>query len=149
DEWRPFTADELASFNMLENTNYFLGLRRKEASAITTFVILDFVAQDLNGKTAKQLAQGLAGLHNIGVYSFKGGSLRSLVDRSSIRDGVFDDDKNRAIARFEKRRMDGRLAHTISIGMIGSEGIIWLHCRALDDDMERHLPTFIEIADSF
>jgi len=77
------------------------------------------------------------------------GKLADFVSNLDFQGTVLDREMNRIVTRVDSEVAGVGRVRGMSVGAIGSQGIVFLHCYAKEADFPKYLPTFNEIIDSF
>ncbi len=153
--WIPVPAEMLAEANRMaknNNVQFQAGYEPKELTPGPNgerypYFFLQHIKingpgsyEDIERSIAKGVPNGVKKME---------GELKDLVSNISVGSAVLDRTKNRIILRIELTLPNGAKVQGVSYGFIGKEGILNLHCYALEKDFNRLLPTYNAMADSF
>jgi len=152
--WEVMSSAELAQINafvqqkMPGQVAYIQGFRPK-GSALGSYPYS--LVQLQAGNTAasyEEIEKTLARETNGAVKKVEG-SLADLVKEISVGSAILDRTHNRILVRIQMTVAGVGPVQGISVGNIGSEGIVSIHSYALENDFARHVPTFNQMNDSF
>jgi hypothetical protein len=77
------------------------------------------------------------------------GALRTLASNMSVNGAALDRSTNRIIFRSQLDVHGAGTMQSLSVGHLGSHGVVFVHCYAFDKELSAWLPTFERINDSF
>lgn len=124
---------------------YLAGLRRR-ADPPQPIILIQFEPANLRSKSPEELEKRLTDTLNTVVRQAKG-MLSDLGRDMSGDEVVLDWPAKRFIVR-TRMSAGGMTAAGYSVGVIGRDGIVLLHCYTLHSELRQWLPTFHAVADS-
>jgi hypothetical protein len=154
--WQVMTDQELAQINQAAQSlgspfmkvQYVQGFHPK-GSVLGSLPYILVQAKD--GKTSgtyEDIENGLA-RELPGAIKKAEGSLANLVKDVSVGSAILDREHNRVIFRVQMTIAGIGPAQAISVGHIGSGGVVFIHSYSKESDFDKHLPTFTKMNDSF
>jgi hypothetical protein len=152
DGWVEFSEERRALTNELGrrvNVAFTTGFQPKgQGLAGYPYVLFEFKKMSMDGVNYENLEKWFAKAAPGGLREAKG-ALADIAKDLSLDAAIFDRNRDRIVMGTGMVLEDGRKIKGISYGMISGEGIIWLHSYAHDDEFDRYLPIFNQMADSF
>jgi hypothetical protein len=153
-DWQVMTDQELAKINQaagnsfMSKIHYIQGFRPKSSAAGTfPYALVQFEAGPVNStydEIEKSFAKEIPG-----AVKKAEGSLSDLAKDISVGNAVLDREHNRLIFRVQMTLAGVGPAQGISIGHIGSGGVVFIHSYSKEADFAKYLPTFTKMNDSF
>jgi hypothetical protein len=154
--WQVMTDQELAQINQAAQSlgspfmkvQYVQGFRPKgSALGSLPYTLVKVMEgkptgsyEDIESSLARELP---------GAIKKAEGSLTNLVKDVSVGSAILDRDHNRVIFRVQMTVAGIGPAQAISVGHIGSDGVIFILSYAKESDFDKYLPTFTKMNDSF
>jgi hypothetical protein len=112
------------------------------------YVLVQSMPRNTSGLTYEQIERELSRDFSGEVKKVEG-KLADVARNLSLGKPALDRGKNRVLNRVQ---MDVALfgkVNGLSVGMLGKDGVTFVHCYAKDADFDRQMPTFNALADSF
>jgi hypothetical protein len=152
--WTVMSDSELSRINsfagsrMLGQISYVQGFRRRGSAPGTfPYALVQFQAGAMNAsyeEIESSIARDLPG-----AVKKAEGSFSDLTKNVSLGNAVLDRSNNRIIIRMKMDLPGIGAAQVMSVGHISSEGIVFVHSYAKDDNFSSYLKTFTDMNDSF
>jgi hypothetical protein len=151
--WTVMSDSELSRINnfagsrMLGQISYVQGFRRRGSAPGTfPYALVQFQKGAVNAsyeEIESSIARDLPG-----AVKKAEGSLSDLAKNISVGNAVLDRSSNRIIIRMKMDLQGIGSAQAMSVGHISSEGIVFIHSYAKDDNFSSYLKSFTEMNDS-
>ena len=77
------------------------------------------------------------------------GELPELIKEAKVGSVVLNRASNRIVNRLSMNAAEVGKIQEVTVGHLGAEGIVYLHCYALDQDFDNRLSDFVKINDAF
>jgi hypothetical protein len=156
DGWTTMSPDALARINETvrrrmprARVSYDAGFQPKgEAPGSYPYIVVQWHSQKTAGRSLEDIESDLSRGFARAAKRVEGRA-RDVAKNFTVGDIAVDPSKNRIIMRVEMDVSGVGKVQGLSVGTIGAEGIVYLHCYARESDFERDLPAFDSIADSF
>jgi len=151
--WQVMTDQELTKINQAGNSfmskiHYIQGFRPKSSAAGSfPYALVQFEQGPVNStydEIEKSFVKEIPG-----AVKKAEGSLSDLAKDISVGNAVLDREHNRVIFREQMTLAGVGPAQGISVGHIGSGGVIFIHSYSKEGDFAKYLPTFTKMNDSF
>jgi hypothetical protein len=152
--WVPMSDSELSAINGFANmrlggaVSYVQGFRRKGTQPGTfPYALVQFKEGSINAsydEIESSFARELPG-----AVKKVEGSLSDLTKNISVGNAVLDRLHDRIVIRMQMDLPGIGTAQCLSVGHIGSEGIIFVHCYAKDNAFASSLRSFNDLNDGF
>jgi hypothetical protein len=154
--WVVMRSDELARINSMtgqrlggQKIQYATGFRPRGAAAGSyPFVLVQSMPLKSAGMSYEQIEQSLAKEIPGGIKKAEG-ALSDLVSNAKLGSAVLDRKNNRILMHLQMDVIGVGKIQAVSLGHIGSEGVVFLHCYALKQAFDKHMPDFENIDDGF
>jgi hypothetical protein len=129
--------------------HYDGGLRRDAGSAWSyPYALIQVQPIPARGLTFDELERDLKQVLP-GALDKATGELGDLVHNASIGSAVLDRDRRIIVLRAKMDVAGVGTVQGVSVGHLGSDAMVTLHCYALDADFEHYLPLFTQMNNSF
>jgi hypothetical protein len=153
DDWTLMAPEWLAAINAFSREKvgieYQAGFAVKDRPAGSTpYVLVQHLNKSLEGKTYDQIDRSLANEMSQGVKQVEG-KFADVAKDLSVGQAALDRARNRIIIRGQMDVVDTGRIKSVSFGPLGEQGIVLVHCYALEPEFDSRLPTFNAIAESF
>jgi hypothetical protein len=154
--WQRMTSKEMEQLDeFLKSTllgsfvQYDAGLRRRYGSSWSyPYVLIQSQPVPETGMTYEQIENGLA-WELPATIKLVSGSLGDWGKKTDLGSAILDRDRNLIVVRIAMDVGGVGKVQGLSVGHIGKENIISLHCYALDKDFDRYQNVFTEMNNSF
>src|SRR5262249_35339079 len=154
--WQPMTPGELRLlYEYLKSTllgsfaKYDAGLRRRYGNSWSyPYVLIQSQPVPESGMTYEQIESSLA-WELPATVKLVSGSLGDWGNKTDLGSAVLDRDRNLIVVRLAMEVGSMGKVQGLSVGHIGKEHIISLHCYALDKDFAGYQKVFTEMNNSF
>lgn len=153
--WVAMRADDIQTINAIvrqrglgQSIQYTTGFRPKGSAAGSyPYILLETRPQKTGGDSYEQIEQALTKDLPGGVKQV-GGAWADAIKNTSVGGAVMDRASNRMVIRLTTEVEKVGKVQAMSVYQLGSEGIVVLHCYALDQDFVKRLPEFEKINDA-
>jgi hypothetical protein len=152
--WGPMSESELSAINGFANmrlggaVTYLQGFRRKgTALGAFPYALVQFKEGSMNA-TYEEIENSIT-RDLPGAVKKAEGSLSDLTSNISVGSAVLDRLHDRIVIRMKLDVATIGTAQCLSVGHIGSEGIVFVHCYAQDKSFANCLRTFNDLNDGF
>jgi hypothetical protein len=159
--WTPIIKDVMSKANTMANQaapgmniNYVAGFQRVGQPPMSyPYVLVQPVSVPFNTSSYEDIEKALAKEFKTEVKEAVQNAkdaFPGLIQSASLGTPVLDKANNRVIVRLEMTGPPGiGKIKGLSIGQLGSQEIVFLHCYAKDAEFDKYLPVFQSMADSF
>ncbi len=160
DTWCPITKDALAKMNALANqrpsgpkVQYVTGFQRRGQPPLSPpYILVQPVPTPKDSASYEEIEKSLAREFKTElkkVMSDANHPLSAVLKDVSTGTPVLDRATNRIILRIDANVPGVGKMQGLSVGFIGSQDIVFLHCYALDSEFDKYLPVFQGLFDTF
>jgi hypothetical protein len=154
--WEALSPEELNQINTAvkqlkapQPIRYETGFRRSDSDPGSyPFVLLQVQTANTTGASYEELEKALSRDLNAPLKELQG-QLTDVVKDMSIGTAVLDRTRNRVLVRMQMNVAGEGPVQGLSVGHLGKDGLVFLHCYATAPEFERWLPTFNQLNDSF
>jgi hypothetical protein len=150
--WMHMTDAEFTMMNKMAGQiaggiRYDAGLRQQNTlPGSYPYILIQIHRSKMSGASYDDIEKALSRELNAPIQQVKE-AMKDLVKDVAIGQLAVDRERNRVIMRAQLDTPWGKV-QGITQGHLGSEGIVYIHCYALERDFEKYLPTFHRINDS-
>ncbi len=154
--WHLMPAQEVQQINEAvrqrmpgSNIHYEAGFRPVDGGPGTfPYVLVQLQQGKTAGSSYEEIERSLTRELNSSIKDVEG-SISDLAKNVSLNSGGLDRTRNRVLIRMQMDVAGVGKVQGFTIGHIGSEGVVFLHCYAPEKDVAALLPTYDRLSESF
>jgi hypothetical protein len=153
--WQTMAADEIKMINDMVNqrmpgkVRYDAGFRPKGGGPGTfPYILVQFQPFGRGGVTYEDIERDMARVFNSGIKKAEG-AFSDMTRNISVGSVILDRSRNRLVIRIQADAVGVGAIQALSVGHIGSEGIVLLHGYDVDKSFPATVPVLTQINDSF
>jgi hypothetical protein len=152
--WGQIPAEALARVNQqvkarMEAVQYATGFQEVKRLPLSfPYVLVQIQAAPPPGTSYEQIERELGAKLQAGVRKAEG-SLADVLKNVSVGSAALDRTKNRIYMNMQMEVAGVGKVRSLSVGALGSEHVVFIHCYAPENEIEERSPVFNQIVDSF
>ncbi|MFO0973654.1 MAG: hypothetical protein U1A27_09475 [Phycisphaerae bacterium] len=152
-DWKPVSAEVVAKINALvaerlpqAPVHYSAAFQPGGGESLeSTYILIQPFVKSTRGFSLPQMAKDMSEQSGKEIKQVQG-ALKDICKDIRMGEVLVDEDRRQLVLRSDSEITDGESVAGISFGVVGREGLVWVHCYAHATDFAKHLPEFQQIA---